>query len=167
MTPRQCTTDFKIEPLRKKVRELAGVPRRCKEVMVSQWIGISLDEAHRMKESRDSWCVNRWPLIELRMSRHDCLRWMEAHGFPRPPKSACYFCPFHSDAEWRKLKREEPALFQRAVMLERGYQVLKAQTQMRSVPFLHRTLVPLNQVDFSEDDSPTLWGNECEGMCGV
>ena len=72
-----------------------------------------------------------------------------------------------TDAEWRKLKREEPALFQRAVMLERGYQVLKAQTPMRSVPFLHRTLVPLNQVDFSEDDSPTLWGNECEGMCGV
>ena len=47
---------------------------------------------------------------------------------------------------------------------------------MRGVPFLHPSLVPLDQVDFRTDierGQLSLWldeqsfGNECEGMCGV
>ena len=85
---RQCTTEFKINPIRKALRKYKPV---------IQWIGISLDEAHRMKPSRDDWIENRWPLIDLRMKRHDCLRWMQEKGYPQPPRSACVFCPYMSD----------------------------------------------------------------------
>jgi len=78
---RQCTQDYKLEPIRKAVRKLAGITRGQKSVGVIQWIGISLDEIYRMKESREPWQTNRWPLVDLRMSRVDCLRWMEAKGF--------------------------------------------------------------------------------------
>ena len=168
--PRQCTVDFKIEPITKAVRRLAKVPRGCKQVRVIQWIGISLDEVQRMKDSRVPWQVFRYPLVDARMSRHDCLRWMEARGFPKPPRSACYFCPYKSNAEWRRLKDETPDLFQRAVMFERGFATIKRIAGVNWALFLHASRRPLDQVDLSTEEERgqvNLWNNECEGMCGV
>ena len=69
---RQCTHEFKIAPITKKLRALLGyAPRRRIPVgSVEVWLGISLDEAIRMKPSRTAWQVNRWPLVEARLSRH-------------------------------------------------------------------------------------------------
>ena len=170
---RRCTYDFKIIPLTKKTRELGKIKRGQKTVGVVQWIGISLDEVQRMKPSRVPWSQHRWPLIEAEMTRHDCLRWIEKNGYPVPPRSACTYCPFHSDHEWRKLKQQNPEGFAQAVEFERGLQQLHATpgifNRMRSIPFLHDSLVPLDQVDFSEDETQgqLKFGNECEGMCGV
>jgi hypothetical protein len=171
---RSCTKDFKIDVIMRKARQLANVKRGETEVRVVQWVGISLDEVQRMKPSRDPWAQVRWPLIELNMTRHDCLRWMEANGYPKPPRSACVYCPFHSDHEWRRLKTEEPQEFRRAVEFEKKLQESKAMTDnFRSRPFLHKSLVPLGEVDFStpEDNGQIpLWSSfteECEGMCGV
>lgn len=138
--------------------------------MAVQWIGITTDEVTRMKESREPWLVNRWPLVDLGMNREACLRWMEKHGYPRPPRSACFFCPFKSNAEWARLKLEDPNAFQKAVMVERGYASIKAITGVNDLLFLHRSCVPLDQVDFRTDFEKgqlNLFENECEGMCGV
>jgi hypothetical protein len=171
ITHRACTVDFKILPVLKKARELAGIKRGQKTVGAVQWIGISLDEVHRMKMSRQPWAENCWPLVDMRMRRHDCLIWMERNGYPRPPRSSCVYCPYHSNAEWRRLKDEEPEAWQRAVQFERDLQRVKGGTDnMQAVPFLHKTLKPLDEVDLStlEDHGQMgLWGNECEGMCGV
>lgn len=56
---RQCTYDYKIKVIEKKVREVAKIRRGCKTVTVRQWIGISLDEVRRMKPSRHKWCQHR------------------------------------------------------------------------------------------------------------
>jgi hypothetical protein len=171
MPSRQCTQDFKIRPILKKARELAGIKRGQKTVGVMQWIGISLDEVHRMKPSRDAWSESVWPLVDMRMRRHDCLLWMERNGYPKPPRSSCVYCPYHSDAEWRRLKIEEPEAFAQAAAFERRLQAVHALTDNRdSTPFLHKSCVPLDHVDLSTDTDNgqmTLWGNECEGMCGV
>src|SRR5690606_25704761 len=79
---RSCTRDFKLRPLMKAARKLAGIKRVQKTVGVVQWIGISLDELQRMKPSRDAWAECRWPLIELCMTRRSCLEWMGANGYP-------------------------------------------------------------------------------------
>ena len=94
MIRRQCTKDYKIVPIRRKVRELAGLTRRRspKAPVVEQWIGISLDEAIRIKPSFETWRVNRWPLIEQRMTRRDCIAWLKRHDYPIPPKSSCIGC---------------------------------------------------------------------------
>lgn len=168
--PRQCTHDFKLTPLMRKARSLMkehGVRN------IVQWIGISLDEAHRMKPARVKYATNRWPLIDAGMNRSDCLKWMERHGYPKPPRSSCVFCPYHSDAEWRRLRDDEPEEFAKAVQFERDYQAAKKiQTVIKKglIPYLHKSRVPLDQVDFSTDverGQGLLWGNECEGMCGV
>lgn len=180
---RSCTRDFKIRPILKKARELIGAKLiaawwrdyrksgNTLEALATQWIGISLDEHGRMKHSRDPWVRCAWPLIERRMTRHSCLEWLKAHGFPSPPRSACVFCPFHSDAEWRRLKTEQPAEFDKAIAFERAVQIAKGTSDnLASKPFLHRSCKPLDQVDFSDDfdrGQLSLWNDECDGICGV
>lgn len=161
---RQCTTKHKIEPIRRKVKELAG------DGQVEQWIGISTDEAMRMKPSRETWQVNRWPLIEKRMSRYDCLGWLERNGYPRAPKSACTFCPFLNTEQRKRQRSEDPESFADAVMIDRLIRPGLPQEKTPHRLFVHYSATPLEQVDFStpEDHGQlNLFNNECEGMCGV
>ncbi len=171
MPSRACTFDFKIAPILKKAKLLGGVKRGQKTVGVIQWIGISLDEVHRMKPSRDPWAKNMWPLVDMAMKRGDCIEWMARNGYPKPPRSSCIFCPYHSDHEWRRLKTEEPDAFADAVAFEKRFQETKRQTtSMRGVPYLHKSCKPLEEVDFSSEEDRgqmSLFGNECTGMCGV
>ena len=164
---RQCTSDFKIAPIAK---EITRQMRDSKTRKAVQWMGISLDEVHRMKPSRRKTVENRWPLIENRIRRHDCLLWMKKHGYPEPPRSACVYCPYHSDNVWRKLRDDEPLEFQKAVDFEKKVQSAWELRGFRQKPFLHATRLPLDQVDFSTDEDhgqQVMFGNECEGMCGV
>jgi len=159
---RQCTSEYKLRPILRKIVELMD-GKRPKGGTIS-WIGISLDEAVRMKPSRVQYSVNRWPLIEKRMSRSDCLGWMERNGYPTPPKSSCIGCPFHSAAMWRALSPEE---FADAVEVDR---TIRHQSGSKGEQFMHRSRLPLDEVDFStaEDRGQlNLFINECEGMCGV
>jgi hypothetical protein len=171
---RSCTKDFKIIPILRFLRKHCEVPRKKKsgnEIHVTQWIGISLDEIYRMKPSRDWWAKSVWPLVDMRMKRHDCKLWMQRKGYPEPPRSSCVFCPFHNNTEWRRLKHEEPEAFAQAVDFERKIQEAKGNSEnFHSVPFLHRSLVPLDQVDLRTDSDhgqTSFFDNECEGMCGV
>lgn len=181
MTKRQCTQDYKLEPIRKKVRELIGVkPRqqvrhflklKTKEpvpYLVEQWIGISTDEIVRMKRSSDAWVFNRHILIEARMSRADCLTWLEERQYPRPPKSACTFCPYHTNAMWRDLRDNDPESWADACEVDRALRFESRHHGLKGTLFLHRTLRPLEEAPIDEVDVPGFdFGNECEGMCGV
>lgn len=156
---RQCTQEFKINVIISHLR---------KHKPTTQWIGISLDEAHRMKPSRESFIENRWPLIELRMKREDCLNWMERNHYPRPPRSACVFCPYQSDREWLRLKNEEPDDFEKAVVFERNLNIAKSQIKFNGNVRLHRSMKWIDEVDFDKHRNQVdMFGNECEGMCGV
>jgi hypothetical protein len=168
---RSCTFDFKIKPILRELRKRCGIKRGQKDPTVTSLIGISVDEMRRMKQSRDLWVVNRWPLVELRMRRNDCMEWARKNGMPEPPRSSCVFCPFHSNKEWRRLQTEEPGEFARAVQFERDMQKAKfVSDNFSSVPFCHPSAKPLDQIDFRSDverGQMTLWDDECEGMCGV
>ena len=83
---RQCTDNYKIRPIRRRIRELLGLKPRQRVpngTTVELWLGISTDEAIRMRTSRDSWITNRYPLIEAGMSRKDCADWWAAR-YDRP-----------------------------------------------------------------------------------
>lgn len=170
---RQCTRDFKIDPIHREVRRLLGKSRITKKdgVLVEMWIGISVDEIMRRKPSQKPYIVSRWPLIEQQFTRQECLNWMDSNDYPTPPRSACTFCPYHSDAEWLKLTPDE---FADAVAKERELQsAYNVATALKSVPFFHSARVPLDQVELrARTEDGRLWqldmfNNECEGMCGV
>ncbi|RWO03956.1 MAG: hypothetical protein EOS07_31385, partial [Mesorhizobium sp.] len=170
MIRRQCTTTSKIEPIRRKVRELAGLTRKRSPTypVVHQWLGISMDEVVRMKPSRAAWQLNRFPLIESRMTRKDCLDWLKSHGYPKPPKGACIGCPFYSDAMWRSMRNNDPAAWDDAVEVDRA--IRTGLRGIRGEVFLHRSGVPLDEADLStaaDHGQLDVWPNECEGMCGL
>jgi hypothetical protein len=170
---RKCTSHYKIHPLEQKVRQLCGLKpgeRGGKSVLATQWIGISSDEAQRMKPSGKAYIVHRWPLIDLNMSRHSCLQWMKARNYPSPTKSSCTFCPYHDDGLWRDMKRTDPESWSDAVKIDqiiaKGIPAAGANFPL----YLHKSGQRLEEVDLrnAEDAGQlSMFGNECEGMCGV
>lgn len=164
---RQCTAEYKLKPIRRKMRELLGYePRkRIPADSATCWIGISLDEAIRMKPSWDKWITNRWPLIELNMTRWHCLEWMDKNGYPMPPKSSCLGCPFHSDKHWAEMKCGDPEEWEQTVEMDKRIRTCAKGMRQQ---FMHRSRRPLDEVDFSViTNQIDMFGNECEGMCGV
>jgi hypothetical protein len=169
---RACTADFKVAPIIKEIRKRCGIKHGQKEVTVTQWIGISYDEMQRMKLPSNLWTQHRWPIIEKRMTRSHCIEWMTKNGYPEPPRSACYYCPFHDDDEWRRLKTQDPEHFQKAVEFDRTYRRLQNENPggLRIEVYLHKSCKPLDQVDFTDKDANQIdfdFSSECEGMCGL
>lgn len=170
---RSCTADYKVAPILKELRERCGITRGQTETVITQWIGISYDEMQRMKLAGNKWTQHRWPLIEKRMTRSHCKEWLKANGFPEPPRSACYYCPFHSDEEWRRLRNDDPLHFAKAVefdkVIREKYKVNNKTMNMEV--YLHSSCKPLDQIDFDSDEDKGQMGfdfkSECEGMCGL
>jgi len=169
---RQCTRDYKINPIIKKIRDELGLkPKQHipKGTIVTEIFGISLDEAHRMKPSGHTWLINEYPLVDERMTRWDCIQWMQRNYGVTPPWSSCTFCPFHDDFTWRELQRDDPESFAEAVAVYKSLRE-KKPSDLNGIPYLHKSLIPLDEVDFdnAEDKGQgAMFGNECEGMCGV
>ena len=172
MGRRQCTSEYKLKPIMHRLRDLLMVERRRRipAGTVEVWIGISTDEASRMKPARQAWQTNRWPLIEAGMSRAKCLAWLKEHGYPEPPKSSCIGCPFHSDAMWKEMKEKRPGEWADAVAVDAALREGHQDKKYTGVEFMHDSRVPLPMVDLRTDGERgqlNLFENECEGMCGV
>ncbi|MEE9160000.1 MAG: hypothetical protein V3U60_16645 [Gammaproteobacteria bacterium] len=174
MSRRQCTHEMKLKPINWEIRRLLGKGRkdRIAKHAVEVWIGISTDEAGRMKPARQQWQLTRWPLIEAGMSRRDCMKWLAKFAYEIPSKSSCIGCPFHNDAMWRDMKANDPESWTDAVAVDRIIrQGGTTQSQaLRGEQYMHTSLKPLDEVDLStaEDRGQlNFFINECEGMCGV
>jgi hypothetical protein len=108
---RNCTVEFKIKPIAKWIKRNAPSCTLGK--------GISTDEPHRATPSRESDSyTSAYPLIELGISRNDCLRIVREAGLPQPPKSSCWFCPYKTTDQWITMRREKPKLFAATAELE-------------------------------------------------
>ena len=69
-------------------------------------MGISFDEIIRMKDNRLKYMKNNYPLIDKKLRRADCIEWMKKNNYPTPPRSACTFCPYHTNT-WRRIKENK------------------------------------------------------------
>ncbi len=170
---RQCTTNYKVRSVQRRIRELLGL-RRGQRVpsgaTVELWLGISTDEAIRMRTSRDRWIENRYPLIEAGMSRADCADWW-AVRYDRPlERSACIGCPFQSRQRWVETRRRWPELFAEAVDIDAR---MRSGLAFAKEPYLHPRRLPLDRAVALDEAEPggggsaDGFGNECEGHCGV
>lgn len=149
MGRRQCTSQFKLTPIRRRLRELG------RDVDVA--VCISTDEILRAKDSGLKWCRNVFPLLELGWSRDDCSAYLAA-AWPWPvPRSACVYCPLKADREWLELREHHPADWAAAVAFDRA---------ARPFGFVHRSATPLEDVVLRPEDAGQMV-LECEGMCGV
>lgn len=153
MARRQCTSEYKLKPIKGKVREVLGyvhpipVPRG---VVAEQAIGISTDEIGRVRDSGIGYLKSVFPLIDLDMSRSDCERYLRSRGWGDTTKSACIGCPYSGNARWREMRDTAPEEFADAVEFDRqireGSARANAQGQkLHGRMYLHRSRKPLDQ----------------------
>lgn len=161
---RQCTHEYKIKPVRAEIRRLLNKKRgKPGPGACEMWIGISLDEAIRMRDSNREYITHRYPLVEEKLTRDDCDAYLKSHGFPAVAKSACLGCPYKSNQQWNELRQRSP---------EEWDDVVDFDKKIRQLPFvhgsafLHSQAVPLEQMG-GDKDQLNLFDAECEGMCGV
>jgi len=171
---RQCTREYKLNPLQIKLRELAGLKKgeRCTEHRITSVIGISWDEAQRMKDPLFPWIHNEYPLVDRRITRYDCLKYHEDRQLERPPRSACIGCPYHSNEEWRHMKLNDPVSWEDACDFDEQIRVIpEVMSRMfQGRAYLHAQRIPLRVVDVTNEEDRgqlNMFGNECEGMCGL
>lgn len=147
--PTFCSTEWKRRVVHRQLRSL-GV-KSCR-----LWMGISVDEIGRAKPSSVAWIEHRFPLImDFPMHRTECLALVASAGLPEPPRSSCWCCPHRRDDEWASLPADELA---KAIRLEEELR------EKDPGVFLHRSRVPLSQVEFSTGEQADLFG-ECDGYC--
>jgi hypothetical protein len=152
MGRRQCTSEYKLAPISRKVRELLGATapdfrRVPKGRVAEQWIGFSTDEIGRAGSSGHlvQYQRPRYPLLELGMSRRDCTRYLERAGWGDTAKSACIGCPFHGNRQWRELRDQHPAEWADAVAFDAAIRKGGARgLPLNGEAFLHRSRVPLD-----------------------
>ena len=165
---RQCTREFKIEVIERAVRKLLGYEKgqRIREKAVC-YTGISFDELERCTPSRTPWVTKEFPLVDRGMTRADCRVYLEQHGHPVPKKSSCVFCPYHRNSYWRDLKENYPAEFERACKIDELVRNL-GEVGVEYPTFVHRSLVPLREAYFGEDQLELFEDRDCSsGYCGV
>lgn len=112
---RSCTASFKIAVIADELKRRGATAEHPATV----GIGISLDEIARANKRR---CEPHerieYPLLERGIRRSDCARIIRRAGLPVPPKSSCWFCPFHRPETWHDMRRDTPELFEKACQLE-------------------------------------------------
>ena len=150
---RQCTGRWKIQPMRRYISStLEKTNLKKHEGTVDQWLGITVDEWHRAKDSDVKYIKHKFPLIDKKMSRNDCIEWLKKNSLPNPGKSSCTFCPYHSKLFWEKMKRENGADWNQAVWVDE-----RIRNERPPYPlFVHSARVPLPEaVRIPEDFGAT------------
>lgn len=152
-----CSNEWKKFVVRRKLRALGYGPDKP----VVEWLGMSLDEIHRMRQSDAQWIETHYPLIfDVPLRRIECETVIERAGLPLPSKSACWGCPHLQDREWLEIKEHDPDDFAKAIELDTE---LREADTMGGV-YLHKSRKPLSEVEFVADakESPLL---ECAASC--
>lgn len=175
---RQCTSEYKIKVIRDYLRDWLiehdygkvasdGSRRIDAGVYIESWFGISYDEIERLKNRATAWEQDIYPLIDKRMSVRDCLDYLQSHGLPVPGRSSCLVCAFHDDGYWLDLATDRPDLFEEACQFDDWIRSPEAAQRLtvglRGDVFLHKSCIPLRQVDFAEQPIalPMFCGAHC------
>ncbi|HEY5834952.1 hypothetical protein [Streptomyces sp.] len=177
MTRRQCSNEYKVKPIKAKVRELLGCPHPTpvpRGLFVEQWIGISRDEFGRARDADVQYMRNAFPLLDLTggadgmtgWTRDDCLRYLRAQGFESTPKSACIGCPFHGNAQWRRMRDKHPEEWADAVAFDASIRRGNANGKpLLGEAYLHRSRLPLDQAPIDRVTAHE-WGKQQTDIFG-
>ena len=186
---RQCTKEYKIEVIEQAIRrDVLGLdPRKHVPagVVVFQYIGISWGERTRAFDIRRrfldkqghekrKWKV-RFSLLDLNgpnvpgWTRGDCENFLSLHVPHRVYGSSCIHCPYHDDAEWKRVLAM-PASGPRLIQIDATIRMpgIVVNRNLDASLYLHRSCVPMDRVKFKGDGDKQLgFVMECEGGCGL
>lgn len=116
MGRRMCTVRWKIQPNEKWLRAKFG--RRTR--LVAQ-IGYTYPkEILRVRDAKYKLTTNRYPLLEKKLTRQNCVEIIQMAGLPVPPWSACKYCPLQPKGAWQQLASVYTEDFQEVIPIDEG-----------------------------------------------
>lgn len=142
---RLCTIDHKIAAIQKFCRlNLLGYhphQRTRKEDLGAHemHIGFSAEESRRATESRHPMYVNRFPLIEMGLTRADNYKYIKEVWGLETRASACNICPFHRNYFFKHLRENHPADYQDVVSMDELLEKNQPLTKIKSKLFISRS----------------------------
>lgn len=114
-----CSMKWKRDPQERWIKRTFFVQRDGLDRLF-RYVGMGAEEQHRAdKFSSDGFICFKFPLIEHKYYREDCVALITNKGLSVPPKSACFFCPMSKKKEILALSKKHPDLFARAVQIEK------------------------------------------------
>ena len=157
---RQCTYEWKISAVRRYMStKLAERGLKKTPAVTATVLGISWDEALRIRDSDVKYNVNEYPLVDARIRRSDCVAWLEAKGLPVPVKSSCVFCPYQSKVSWERLARANGPDWDKAVRVDEAIRNKRDNFEL----FVHPSRRPLPEA-VSNVDQMEMWPDaSCDG----
>jgi len=176
MLRRQCTAEYKIQPVDKMIREIYGLIPHQRFPKTEVWYGITLEEMRRMAIPQQKWKINVYPFVgykiefgcittkisDHKIRRAGLVQWYIDNDLDIPVKSSCVFCPFQSDVNWLRLKRTCLKDFKNAIKIDKAIRD-SSKRGIKERIYLHRSCKPLSEVQFDEQQTD-FWG-ECSGNC--
>lgn len=149
-----CSAEWKRDEVYRYLRSKGYGPKRP----VILWLGMSLDEVHRMKPGKRKWATTHFPLIQDRKTyRGECIQIVLDAGLPPPPKSSCWMCPYRLNPQWRRLREHYPSDWRKAVQLDCAIRKRDSQHNL----YLHKDAIPLDLVDLERPQESLFDG--CDG----
>ena len=131
ITNRWCTTQFKIAPIKRYIRNVLGATAKRPVIMD---MGFSADEATRIgNEMNVQYIYKNYPLVFADINRAGCERIIKEYGWPATPKSACDFCMFRGTRHFKRLAREQPERYERLIALEENAMKRKPYTLIKGI----------------------------------
>ena len=128
-----CNEGWKVKVIRKWLND-QGVKR------YDSIIGIAADEAYRQRKPSRAFYRNCYPLVELGLTRDDCIDLILRAGWPEPIHSSCIMCGLQSDGEFWHMRYNAQEDFKRACEIEKEIQ--KTQPDI----YIHHSCKPLSTV---------------------
>lgn len=145
-----CSTEWKARVVRRFLTA-QGVGA------VINWIGFALDERKRVKGTEG----RAFPLLDLGLTKRDCIQIISDAGFPLPPPSSCWMCPNMPNEEWRYIRDNYPVDFERACALDEEIREQDIFNGGGGV-WLHHSRQPLRTADLDIEDRA-----EPQRQCGL
>lgn len=157
-----CSTEWKVRVVRRYLKE--------HDIhTATAWIGYALDERDRYKPTKED-ATGPWyrsfPLLDINLTKRDCIQVIKDAGLPLPPPSACWMCPNKPNEEWRYLRDNYPAAFAQACALDEDVRA-EDVAQGHAAMMQPHARVPLREADLEAEDRKGE-SRQCGlGMCFV
>jgi hypothetical protein len=164
---RQCTKEYKIVPIEREIRAMLlemnhakqsrnGAIRINKDVFVESWIGYTTDEIERVNRMYQAkWQMFKYPLIEMRMTKQECIKWLEENNKPARLSSACKKCPLLGNRERRQIRDNDPKGWEETLQFDDDLRNgdLRITATAKGELFMSDKFIPLRELNIDEDNS--------------
>jgi hypothetical protein len=152
--PAYCSTNWKRKIIERFLKKEYDA-KRYELIM-----GFSIYEMHRAGRMKSTKKYQyKFPLLDLKMSRGDCVALVNRTFNAPPPRSSCYFCPNHTQHEWHEVMNSKDR--EKVIEVDR---MIRTTILDGVTCYLTADCKPIDEIEFDEKNE-SIFSRFCAGGC--